>query len=71
MHKEQNPHLYLINYAIDLNPDILHYYPFVVNLDRCGENCNILDGLSDRLCVSNKTESVNLKLFNMTTGQNE
>lgn len=32
---------------------------------------NTLDDSSDRLCVPNKTEGVNLKTFNMITGTNE
>ena len=35
---------------INLNPNEytqwLHYYPFVVNLDRCVASCNILNDLS-------------------------
>ena len=34
----------------------LHYYPFAVNLDRCVESCNIINDLSNELCVPNKTE---------------
>ena len=34
----------------------LHYYPFAVNLDRCVESCNIINDLSNKLCVPNKTE---------------
>ena len=34
----------------------LHYYPFVVKLDRCVRSCNTLNDLSDKVCVPNKTE---------------
>ena len=27
---------------VNLNPDGLHYHPFIVNLDQCGGDCNIL-----------------------------
>ena len=30
----------------------LHYYPFVVKLDRCVGNCNTLNDLSNKVCVS-------------------
>ena len=52
---------------VDLNPNELRYYPFVVNLDRCDGSCNSLDDLSDRIYVSNKTEDLNAKVFNMIT----
>ena len=48
-----------------------HYYPFAVNLDRCVETCNILNDLSSKVCVPNKTEDLNLSAFNMITGINE
>ena len=28
---------------INLNPDELHYYPFMVSMDRCNESCNTRD----------------------------
>ena len=48
----------------------LCYYPFVVNLDRCFGSCNILSDLSNKVCVPNKTEDLNLSIFNMITGIN-
>ena len=33
---------------IDLNPNKLHYYSFLVSLDRCNRSCNTLDYPSDR-----------------------
>ena len=54
---------------IDLNPDEynqgLCYYPFMVNLYRYSESCNTLDDLSNRTCILNKIEDVNLSVFNM------
>ena len=49
----------------------LHYYPFVVNLDRCVRSCNTLNDLSNKVCVLNKTEDLNLSVFDMITGTNE
>ena len=48
-----------------------HYYPFVVKLDRCVGSCNTLNDLCNKLCVPNKTEDLNLSMFNMITGINE
>ena len=47
------------------------YYPFAAKLDRCIGNCNTLNDLSNKLCVQNKTEDLNLNMFNMITGINE
>ena len=47
----------------------LHYYPFVVNLDRCVASCSTLNYLSNRVCIPNKTE--HLHAFNMITEINE
>ena len=49
----------------------LHYYPFAVKLNRCAESCTILNDLSDKVCVPNKTEDLNINVFNMITGKNE
>ena len=48
-----------------------HYYPFAVKLDRCIGSCNTLNGLSIKVCIPNKTEDLNLGVFNMITGINE
>ena len=49
----------------------LHYYPFAVKLDRCAGSCNNINDISNKLCVPNKTENLNLSAFNMITGINE
>ena len=48
-----------------------HYYPFLVKLNRCSESCNILNDLSNKVCVPNKTEVLNLSVFIIITGTNE
>ena len=59
---------------IDLHPNEysqeLHYYLFAPKLDRCVGSCNSLNGLCNEICVPNKTEDVNLSMFNMITGIN-
>ena len=42
-------------------------YPFAINLDRCVGSCNTLNDLSNKVCVSDKTEDLNLSVFNMIT----
>ena len=49
----------------------LHYYPFAVKLDRCFGSCNTLNDLSNKVCIPNKTNYLNLSVFNMITGINE
>ena len=64
-------HSTLINLHPNEYTQELPYYPFAVNLERCVESCNILNDLSNKVCVPNKTEDLNLSMFNMITGTNE
>ena len=43
----------------------------MVNLDRCVGSCNTPNDLSNKVCVPNKTEDLNLSMFSMITGINE
>ena len=56
---------------INLHPNELHYYPFAVKLDKCVGSCNSLIDLSNKVCVPNKKEDLNMLVFNMITGKNE
>ena len=49
----------------------MRYYPFMINLDRCNGSCNTLDDPSDKICVPNETENLNLRVFNIKIGINE
>ena len=49
----------------------LHYYPFAIKLDRCVGSCNTLNDLSNKVCIPNKTEDLNLSVFNMINRINE
>ena len=48
-----------------------HYYQFSIELDRCVGKCNTLNDLSNKICIPNKTEDLNLSVFNMILGINE
>ena len=50
---------------------VKNYYPFAVNLDRCSRSCNTQNDLLNKVCVPNKTEDLNLSMFNMSTGIND
>ena len=60
---------------VGLNPNEysqrLGNYPIAVSLSRCTGSCNTLTYLYNRLCVPNKTEDLNLHVFNTITGINE
>ena len=47
-----------------------HYHPFFVKLDRYVGSCNAFNTLSNKVCVPNKTENLNLSVFNMIAGIN-
>ena len=49
----------------------LHYYPFAVKSDRCVGSCNTLNDLPNKVCVPNRIEDLNLRVFNMIIGINE
>ena len=46
-------------------------YLFSVKLDSCVGSCNTLNNLSNKVCAPNKTEDLNLSVFNMITSINE
>ena len=48
-----------------------HYYPFTVKLEKCVGSCNTLNDLSNEVCVPNKTEDLNLSVFNTIAGRNK
>ena len=58
--------------VINLHPNEysqeFHYYPFSIRWDRYGGSHNTL--LSNKVCIPNKTEDLNLSFFNMITGIN-
>ena len=47
------------------------YYPFIGNLDKCVGSGNTLNDLCNKGCVPNKTEDLNLTVFNMISGTNK
>ena len=61
----------LINFHPNEYSQEFHYYPSAFKLDRCVGICNTLNDLSNKVCVPNKTEDLNLSVFNMITGINE
>ena len=55
---------------IDMNLNKIHYYLFIISLDRCNRSFNTAEDPFGSICVLNKMEDVNLKVFNMIKGIN-
>ena len=43
----------------------------VKNFTRCVGRCNTINDLSNKVCISNKTEDLNISVSNMMAGVNE
>ena len=54
-----------------IQPTLIDYHSFAVKLDRCVGSCSTLNDLSNKVCVPNKTENLNLSVFNVITGIND
>ena len=74
-------YLSLSNQNCKIQPTLLHshpkeytqglrYYLFAINLDRYVRGCNTLNELSNKVCVPNETEDLNLSMFIIITGIN-
>ena len=61
----------LINLHRNEDSHEFEYYPFSVKLDRFDASCNTINDWSNKLCITNKTEDLNLSVFSMITGINE
>ena len=61
----------LINLHSNKCSQELHYYPFVVELDRYIGRCSTYKDWYNKGCVPNKTEDLNTHVFNMITWKQE
>ena len=43
----------------------------MIKLDSCVESCNTLNDLSNKVCIPNKTDDLNLSIFKIITGINQ
>ena len=53
---------------IDMNPNELKYYLFMIILNKCIGSCNDLSG---KICVPKETKDIYIKTFNMITNKDE
>ena len=65
--KEMRDSTYLINLHPNKHSQEFHFYPFTVKLDWCVGSCNTFNDLSNKVCVPNKAEDLNLSVLNMIT----
>ena len=56
---------------IVLNLIKLNCYTFMISLDKFNGSCNVLNGLSTKICVPNKTNERNVEIFNTISRINE
>ena len=52
----------------DINAVELKYHPFMISLNKCTGNCNVL---YPKICVPKETKDINIKAFNIITNKNE
>ena len=52
----------LINLHCNEHSQGLRYYQFAVSVDRSMGSCNVLNDLSNKVCIANKTEDLNLSV---------
>ena len=53
---------------IDMNPNELRYYLFMISLNKCTGSCKVL---SPKICVPKELKDVNVKAFNRITKSHE
>ena len=59
----------LINLHPNLYSQEFHYYSFSIKLE-VARSCNIINDLSNKACIPNKTEDLKPRVFGMITGIN-
>ena len=50
---------------------VFHSNPFAVKLYKCVGCCNTVNDMSNRVCLPNKTEDLNVRGFNMISGKDK
>ena len=47
------------------------FYPFSIKINKCSANCNNISDPYARICVPDKVKNLNVKVFNLTSLNNE
>ena len=53
---------------IDINPNEIKYYPFMISLNKCAGSCNVL---TPKICIPKESKDIHVKAFNMITNSDE
>ena len=53
---------------IEMNPNELKHYPFMINLNNCARSCNFL---SPKICVPKEIKEIYVKVFTSITNKGE
>ena len=62
---EYSQEYYYFPLVVRLDRCVVSCNPLAFKLDRCVGTCNALVDLSNKVCVLNKIEDLNLSMFNM------
>ena len=59
--------------TLDVNEGVREalFYPYNVLVNKCSESCNTLDNPMAKLCVSNITKRINMKVYDFLMRLNE
>ena len=63
----KNQECKVIPEIININSNNPILYPFSVKINRCSGNCNNINDLHAKICISDTVKNVNVKVFNLMT----
>ena len=63
----KNQECKVITEIININSNNPILYPFSVKINRCSGNCNNINDLYAKICISDTVKNVNVKVFNLMT----
>ena len=63
----KNQECKVIPEIININSNNPILYPFSVKINRCSGNCNNINDLYAKICISDTVKDVNVKVFNLMT----
>ena len=57
--------------VININSNNPIFYPFSIKINKCSGNCNNINNLYAKMCVSDVIKHLNVKVFNLMSRTNE
>ena len=67
----KNPQCKVRPKIVDVSSNNPIFYPFIVKVNRCSDNCNNINNPYARICVPDIVKNVNVKVFNLMSLTNE